>query len=563
MPYGQGMHSQQYFFAGNGNMSNQPVFRQENLMDIENAWMENIDPLLRQTQTQDGNLTWQQQPLQRFVNEPERAFFTAGPLPTPIRPQSFPRVNRPSEAIPSLPQATRARMVSPSPSGASQEPHSQCSGARSPAPEVDWFNERFFSQQSDDFSFPNTTSYLAQGLPELWNDRSQGSAIPQVGNSYVNLNQVQGIPDPQEVAFEADEGYMDMDIKNEYTIEVDHRVMKTGGTQHHTSYRHSSDEGLGASIKDGSSPETTGTGHVDIDATTDLDADADAEAEDEIIVAEPASDTEYSPKSTRTRKRRASKASSPPAVKRGRVTKPAQKTKNSFSCKQCDHAPFKDAVALQHHVNSTHTRAFICVFGFAGCKSTFASKNEWKRHVSSQHLNLNSWVCELGACGKAQNQLKKDGVALVKGGEFNRKDLFTQHLRRMHAPFAVKRQNKKNSEWEQRLKDLQVSCLRVKRQPPTQLACPLNDCDGFFEGATCWDDRMEHVGKHLEKAAGSTGMNKFSVEQEDDEFLLGWGLRERIIELKAGGGYKLCGAWFEKVEDEDEDADADADGDYE
>ena len=555
MPFNQAMHSQQQFFV-NGNMSNPQVFHQETLTDMENAWMENIDPLLRQTQSSNNNNSaWQQQPLQRFVNEPERAFFIAGPLPAQARPQSFLRLNRPAETIPSLPQATAARMVSPSPSGASQEPHSQCSSARSPAPEFDWFNENFYSQQQDDRSFSNT-SYLAQGLPELWNDRSQGSAIPHLpGNSFVNLNQVQGIPDPQEVAFEADEGYMDMDMKNEYTIAVDHRVMKTAGTHHHTSYRHSSDEGLGASIKDANSPQETGTGHGDIDATTDLDADG--EAEEDIIPPEPASDTEYTPKSTRARKRRASKASSPPAVKRDRVTKPAQKSKNSLACKQCNHAPFKDTATLQRHVNSSHTRAFICVFAFAGCNSTFASKNEWKRHVSSQHLNLNSWVCELGTCGKVQNQAKKDGGGLVKGSEFNRKDLFTQHLRRMHAPFAVKRQNKKNLEWEHRLKELQLGCLRVKRQPPTRLACPLGDCDGFFEGATCWDDRMEHVGKHLGEAAASTGINKFSVEQEDDDLLVHWGLRERIVEPKAGGGYKLCGAWFEKVEDED------ADGEYE
>ena len=126
----------------------------------------------------------------------------------------------------------------------------------------------------------------------------------------------------------------------------------------------------------------------------------------------------------------------------------------------------------------------------------------------------------------------------------------------MHAPFAVKRMNKKNQEWEDKLKELQASCLRVKRQPPTKLGCPLNDCDGFFEGASCWDDRMEHVGKHLEKAA-SMGANSFSVEQEDDDLLVNWALRERIIERNASGGYKLCGAWFEKVDDEDADCEYD------
>ena len=550
MPFSQPMHSQQSFFAGS--MANLPIFPQDNLMEIDNAWMENIDPLLRQAQTQESNLSWQQhEPLQRFITQPERNFFTAGPLPAPTRPQSFLRMNRPSETIPSLPQATRARMVSPSPSGASQEP-SQCSSARSPAAEADWNHEICYSSPQDDTSFPNTT-YLTQGLPDRWNDRSHGNAIPQVhSQSFVNMNQVQGIPDPQEVAWEADEGYIEMDVNS--VIEVDHRAFKTQDRHIHASYRHSSDEGLGASIKDGGSPQETSI-HVDVDGATDLDVDA--EAEDDTVVVDAASDTEYSPKSTRIRKRRASKVSSPPVVKRGRMTKPAQKSKNPLSCKSCNHAPFKDAASLQRHINTTHTRAFICVFGFAGCNSTFASKNEWKRHVSSQHLNLNSWVCELGQCGKVQNQSKKDGGGLVKGSEFNRKDLFTQHLRRMHAPFAVKRQNKKNQEWEDRLKDLQSSCLRVKRQPPMKLACPLQDCDGFFEGQSCWDDRMEHVGKHLEKAAASTGANSFSVEQEDDGLLVSWALRERIVERKAGDGYKLCGAWFEKVDGDDVDADCD------
>ena len=530
-------------------------------MDIDTAWEENIDPLLRQTQIPNGiSLAWQkqqqQQPLQRFVNEPERALFTAGPLPTMARPYSFPRVNRRSEAIPSLPRATHVRMVSPSPSGASQDPRSQCSSVRSPAAELDWFPEKFYSQQQDDHFFPQNASYLAQGLPEIWDDRSQGSTLSQLpGNSYVNLNQVQGFADPQEVAFEADEGYMDMNVKNEYTIEVDTQIMNIEANHHQPSYRHFSDEGLGASIKDANSPQNTGTGHIDADAATD--PDADAEAEDDILVTEPASDTEYSPKSTRSRKRRAFKASSPPAVKRSRVTKATQKSKNPLACKQCNHAPFKDAATLQRHVNTTHTRAFICVFGFAGCNSTFASKNEWKRHVSSQHLNLNSWVCELGGCSRVQNQAKKDGGGLFKGSEFNRKDLFTQHLKRMHAPFAVKRQNKKNPEWENRLKELQVSCSRVKRHPPTTLGCPVKGCDGFFQGTTCWDDRMEHVGKHLEKAAASTGIDTVSVDQEEDDLLVTWALGEHIIERKAGGGYKLCGAWFEKVDDED------AEGEYE
>ena len=66
---------------------------------------------------------------------------------------------------------------------------------------------------------------------------------------------------------------------------------------------------------------------------------------------------------------------------------------------------------------------------------------------------------------------------------------------------------------------------------------------------------MEHVGKHLEKATARTGANSFSVEQEDDDLLVNWALRERIIERKAGGGYKFCVAWVMPMGEDDENYD--------
>jgi hypothetical protein len=278
-------------------------------------------------------------------------------------------------------------------------------------------------------------------------------------------------------------------------------------------------------------PPVPGNGLEDREAEGEAEGDIDMDC----IVAEEASDTEYTPKSTRSRKRTAAFA---PVAKRVHTFKTITKTKGLFTCKSCIHASFKDAAALQRHTASTHTRAYICVFAFAGCSSTFASKNEWKRHVSSQHLNLNTWVCELQACGKIQH---KNGNATIKGSEFNRKDLFTQHLRRMHAPFTVKRMQKKNPEWEETLKELQTSCLRIKRQAPTTLRCPLPSCDALFEGACCWDDRMEHVGKHLEKAAASVGASRWEVRQENDELFVAWALREGVIKVRPGTkGYRLC-----------------------
>ncbi len=68
-----------------------------------------------------------------------------------------------------------------------------------------------------------------------------------------------------------------------------------------------------------------------------------------------------------------------------------------------------------------------CIFNFAGCKTTFDEERHWKRHVETQHLLLDYWRCTAGACANHPN-----------GAIFNRKDLFTQHLLRVHAPKHLK-----------------------------------------------------------------------------------------------------------------------------
>jgi hypothetical protein len=511
------------FFAEN--MSENGCYSQDHLNEIENAYFDNIDPLLR-SQSYSANpsdlYTPPQKPLQRFIAEPERNYFTADSLPA--RSYSYlGGMSRPSLPISSLPQAPRG--FSPSPS---QDPTSSCTSAGSPGIENEWYSDNFYSlQDQDGYSLPNATAHLGQGVADLWSSQTQPQSYGQLpGYHCVNMSQVQGFVDPQEGTFEADEGFDEMQTRLDYAIDEIHSHKNQDSHPHYSS-RYHSDEGIGSSIADATSPNTS-TIHVD---THDEDADADADAED-VVVAEEASDTEYNPKSTRARKRRATNqrvtSSSPPSPKRSRNTKSIPKSKaGTFSCKSCEHAPFKDSATLQRHTAQAHTRAFLCVFDFAGCKSTFASKNEWKRHVSSQHLNLNVWVCAFQNC--------KNGNGTT--GEFNRKDLFTQHLRRMHAPANVKRTKKTTPEWEERIKDLQTSCYVVKRHAPTKLRCCVPACGTEFEGANCWDDRMEHIGKHLEKAAGASGGR---VQQGNDSLLVGWALQQGIIEPNGGvGGFRL------------------------
>lgn len=206
-----------------------------------------------------------------------------------------------------------------------------------------------------------------------------------------------------------------------------------------------------------------------------------------------------------------------------------QGPKQDTRCQHCSHAPFKDSSSLRKHIAAAHTRPFPCAFSFAGCTSTFGSKNEWKRHIASQHLCLTYYRCSECTAITAEG----------KGNEFNRKDLFTQHLRRMHAPFPIKKglakdDSKMQQEWETHVKEMQTSCLVTRRSPPQRSACPKPGCDQRFEGTSSWDDWTEHVGRHMEKGEAT----RLSV----DTYLAAWALEEGIIERKDDNEYRLCGA---------------------
>ncbi|CCF42922.1 hypothetical protein CH063_02946 [Colletotrichum higginsianum] len=201
--------------------------------------------------------------------------------------------------------------------------------------------------------------------------------------------------------------------------------------------------------------------------------------------------------------------------------------KQETRCTLCSHAPFKDSSSLRKHIAAAHTRPFPCAFSFAGCTSTFGSKNEWKRHIASQHLCLQYYRCS--SCPQSTVE--------GKGNEFNRKDLFTQHLRRMHAPFAIKKaiakgDSKLQVEWEGHVKEMQTTCLVTRRSPPQKSACPKPDCQSVFEGPGSWDEWTEHVGRHMEKGEGQ----RLGV----DRLLAKWALDEGIIERKGDGEYRLC-----------------------
>ncbi|KAL8940359.1 MAG: hypothetical protein Q9211_002325, partial [Gyalolechia sp. 1 TL-2023] len=210
-------------------------------------------------------------------------------------------------------------------------------------------------------------------------------------------------------------------------------------------------------------------------------------------------------------------------------------TSDENVCQKCQKA-FPSAATLQKHTLSAHTRPFHCSFRRYGCTSTFGSKNEWKRHVSSQHVCPGIYRCDIGACAPhsattappsndshddphpTPRQQQPSSSGWSHNG-FNRKDLFTQHIRRMHAPVSPAHSSVKDA-FENTLDAIQRRCwIPLRDYPPksicgycaphssrstntsTGVASPDHISGGAvavrkpitFSGKGSWADRMEHV----------------------------------------------------------------------
>lgn len=160
-------------------------------------------------------------------------------------------------------------------------------------------------------------------------------------------------------------------------------------------------------------------------------------------------------------------------------------------------------------------KVFICSFKRYGCDSTFGSKNEWKRHINSQHIKKSFWRCDLGNCNVSQQQ-RHPRVP----NDFNRKDLFMQHVRRMHAPWgrAAAPSSRKKDQFEKQIILVTNRCHVRLRNPPPKSRCGF--CSSTF---TNWEMRLEHVGRHYEQGAPG--------EEAEDPDLRDWALNEGVIRM--------------------------------
>lgn len=202
-------------------------------------------------------------------------------------------------------------------------------------------------------------------------------------------------------------------------------------------------------------------------------------------------------------------------------------------------------------------RTFVCSFAPYGCESTFVSKNEWKRHVTSQHLQLGFYRCDVGKCGAyhrhastpllptststqtSQSTISGRGCTPLPGqpNDFNRKDLFTQHHRRMHAPWIQSGGRRapteeEHSAFEASLEEIRQRCWQGLRTPPLQSHCGF--CKEVFSGEGSWDVRMEHIGRHFERED-----RRVLGAEEEDLALREWGIEQGIL-VAVDGRWRLA-----------------------
>jgi len=325
----------------------------------------------------------------------------------------------------------------------------------------------------------------------------------------------------KDVQFAPDFGIDDDTLENDTIKVAIHGPEELSLSPGRLSFR---DEGLGQSVRDDASS------FQDEGEETYQESEADSEYSPEL-----AKRRNSNPVRSAARKTPRKKSSTTNTVLGdAKVTKPTPRKSSATRCPSG--RPPKSAANAQK-------RIFTCAFSHYGCEATFGSKNEWKRHVGSQHLQLGFYRCDTGFCNPdAQSSSAKSHPSASKTyNDFNRKDLFTQHHRRMHTPWSSASKEpsaKVMQEFEESLKEVQQRCWHERRTPPQRSSCGF--CRRVFEGPTGWEERMEHVGKHFEgKHNGVSDAEK--LQEEEDEDLRDWAIREGIVRNYGGRGFWLVG----------------------
>jgi hypothetical protein len=320
------------------------------------------------------------------------------------------------------------------------------------------------------------------------------------------------------------------------------------------------DEGLGRSIGDDDSMKDSDD-EVEEPHTSDIDSDYNPSQKRKHSFTSRAGRT--SPRRTRSLQSTSQSTTTSPTLSshnRRRITKPthANRRRTTSSPKLGSGNP------SNKRLSSKTTKQFPCTFSHYGCSAIFASKNEWKRHVASQHLQLGFYRCDAGFCVPDSGAAGNGKTHHTGGGrghnDFNRKDLFTQHWRRMHLPAsfgAGKYENAapaRKEEFDRDMEEVRARCWVVRREGPRRAQCGV--CGKAFEGIGAWEERMEHLGRHFERGERGEGDGV-----KEDEWLTEWAVGEAVVTDLGARGKWLVGMKPDEEEEKVEDGVAVAVGD--
>ncbi|CAJ2502869.1 Uu.00g102630.m01.CDS01 [Anthostomella pinea] len=502
-----------------------------------------IDPSLKRSAS-PGTLPvhWNPPQMQRYLTDSNKSSFFGYPMADPVLPGT----------VAPFPSSLLQRQHSPSYS----HPSSTCSSALSPPRESDYCQVHSPSTPTDAPMSPYSTQYdNCSTQVQLYEFTGLADAFVKP----IDVNPYQETPPSyyEEARFRSDLSTRTYSMSSDSS---NASIDQCNSAEQYQVPRHLSPESLTPEVKEEICiPDADKTYHP-------IEAEDDAISGDiEPFNLKNEDDDEYEPnkkprraatRSNHSTKNRKRPSTLQPTAETKRIklepddsrtiqtpAKPAiQGTRGQFPCSDCPKLFFKDENGLKSHIKKQHTRPFTCVFEFAGCPSTFASKNEWKRHCCSQHLILNYWVCQQDQCAKVSNNATSKSTVsarnrnnssrchpnatstLPNGTIFNRKDLYTQHLRRMHIPSSFKKQVKQKKSipgWDEQVRAHQEEACKTRCQLPGHMRCPAINCSIRFDGPNAWDDRMEHVAKHLEKAStGAEPPLKFGGD--NDHTLMNW-----------------------------------------
>jgi hypothetical protein len=133
-----------------------------------------------------------------------------------------------------------------------------------------------------------------------------------------------------------------------------------------------------------------------------------------------------------------------------------------------------------------HTRPYGCTF--SKCQKTFGSKNDWKRHETSQHYQNETWRCDE----------KTNGESCTK--VFFSADIARTHLTKMHKvndPEAIQRK---------------IDARRIGANNQVRFWCGFcgKPTDLMQKGIDAWNERFNHIDDHF---MGKNGRTKQPIAQ--------------------------------------------------